>query len=346
MTGVEPAVLAACALTAGLLTVPATVAVGRVTAHLGLVDAPRADRFHQRPTPLLGGVAIVGVALLVSAVTRVMTGGAAAASVALGAASGALALLGLFDDVTNASPWLRLTVEGVVAVGVVAMGIRLPVSGLPMVDAVVTIVALVVLVNSFNLLDNSDAALASVAVVTGVGIAVIAVMWSVSDRAVLVAAATGAAAGFLARNRPPARIFMGDVGSLFLGCVLVGSLALVATGEPGPHPVPVLAFLVVPLADTTVVAISRRREGRNLLSGGKDHLHHRLARTRLGVTGAAVTGATVAGLGAVTGIAVAAGWVPVLGGLVVALALWAGLVGWALTQPSGHRQQVLLGVDA
>lgn len=346
MTGVEPAVLAASALTAGLLTVPATVAVGKVTAHLGLVDAPRADRFHQRPTPLLGGVAIAGVALLVSAVTWVMTGGTAAASVALGAASAALALLGLFDDVTNASPWLRLAVEGAVAVGVVAVGIRLPVSGLPMVDAVVTIVALVVLVNSFNLLDNSDAALASVAVVTGLGLCVLAVLWSVSDRAVLVAAATGAAAGFLARNRPPARIFMGDVGSLFLGCVLVGSLALVAAGQPGPHPVPVLAFLIVPLADTTVVAISRRREGRNLLSGGKDHLHHRLARTRLGVTGAAGTGATVAGLGAVTGIAVAAGWVPVLGGLVVALALWAGLVGWALTQPSGHPQQLLLGVDA
>lgn len=345
MTGVEPAVLAACALAAGLLTVPATVAVGKVTAQLDLVDSPRADRFHQHPTPLLGGVAIAGVALLVSAVTWALTG-VAAESVALGVASAALALLGLYDDVTNASPWLRLAVEGVVGVGLVAVGIRLPVSGLPGVDAVVTVVALVVMVNSFNLLDNSDAALASVAVVTGLGLCVLAVMGSVPDRAVLVAAAAGAAAGFLIRNRPPARIFMGDVGSLFLGSVLVGSLALVASGDPGPHPVPVLAFLVVPLADTTVVAISRRREGRNLLSGGKDHLHHRLARTRLGVAGAAVTGATVAGLGALTGIAVAGGSLPAPAGAAVAVVLWGGLVAWALRQPSGHRQQVLLGVDA
>ena len=332
--------LLGCALAAGILTVPATAAVARLARARGMVDAPRRDRFHRTPTPLLGGIAIAVVSLLVAAATWGITGtgGSAAAVLLLGCA--VLAALGLYDDLTNASPWLRLAVEVVVAAGIVAGGIRLPVTGSVAVDGLATVVLFVVLVNSFNLLDNSDAALGSVAAVTGAGIATLALLWTVADRAPLAAAVVGSAGGFLVWNRPPARIFMGDVGSLFLGAALVGSLGFVADSGQGAQPVVLVAFLLMPLADTTVVMISRIREGRNVLSGGKDHLHHRLARAPLGVAGAALCGAVVSAAGVAVGLAVATGVLAAGVGLLLVLAGWGGLVGWALRQPSGHPVNV------
>lgn len=317
------------------VTVPVTVAVvGAVGAllatpvaravaiRLGVTDNPDGRKAHTTPTPYLGGLAIAfGI------VVGVLAGRSfswAATAVAAGALL--LVVVGVVDDLRNLSPVLRLGLEagaaGLALLGGVAFPVHAPVVLLP-----VALAWIVLLANSVNLLDNMDgAAASSTGAVAGV-LAVGAALFEQPLTAVFAAATAGACAGFLRWNWRPARIFMGDGGSLLLGYLLaVGSLAVVRDVELGRAAVAAVLFAALPLFDTSLVVISRRRAGRSFLQGGTDHSSHRLRRAGLSVGGSAATLAAAAAALATMGLFVARGQLPVVPVAIVAATAWAVLL--------------------
>jgi len=177
---------------------------------------------------------------------------------------------------------------------------------------VATIAWVVVAANALNLFDNFDGAAGGAALVAGLALSL---WWGLgSGPTALGAALAGAVAGFLVWNAPPARIFMGDAGSHFLGAALAGLTLLDGgrAGTAGAAPaalailVPVV-LLAVPLFDTALVMVERQRHHRPLSVGARDHTSHRLARLGLrarpvvlilwGLSAAAAGAASLAALG-------------------------------------------------
>jgi UDP-GlcNAc:undecaprenyl-phosphate/decaprenyl-phosphate GlcNAc-1-phosphate transferase len=298
-----------------LLSVTGTEAVRRLALARGITDQPGGHKPHSRPTPLLGGVAVMAATAFAVALTHPHLGSRPAAILVAGLAMGGL---GLLDDLRPLSARTRLIVEACAATTMTFAGIRAPLTGDGRLDAALTVLWLVLVINATNLLDNADAALSMPAAATATGIAV-AALASATDTAV-VAAAGAAAAGFLVHNWPPARIFLGDAGSLFLGTVLAASAVDVSRTLPGPVAAAwLLLIMLLACTDTVTVVISRRRAGRSVLLGGSDHLSHRLRRLGLTPQHAAIALGITAAVAAAAACLVAAGHLPataaILGGL-------------------------------
>lgn len=264
-------------------TLGATPLARRLAWRLGVTAAPAANRYHSRPTPLLGGLAIYVAVLLVTAFAAGRTELRELAGI-LGGAS-LVALLGAWDDRWPLSPYAKLLGEVLAAVLLAAAGVKVQLLGPALgpawawADLALTLLWVVALTNAANLLDNMDGALAGITLVAAAAFALLAQGSGQLLVAPLAAALAGACLGFLAYNRSPATIFMGDAGSLFLG-FLLAALGI-KLRFPGQTPaaswmVPVLV-LALPLFDTLLVVISRLRRGLNPLKhGGTDHLAHRL----------------------------------------------------------------------
>jgi UDP-GlcNAc:undecaprenyl-phosphate GlcNAc-1-phosphate transferase len=249
---------------------------------MGLVDHPDPRKVHTRPTPRAGGLAIL--------MAVVFAGGAVDALSRLGwtqigipqdwfgvfACAIPVALLGLADDIRPLSWQIRLALQTVMS----ALGalILLPDAGT--LERVVVVFWVVAQINAFNMLDNMDQLSAGVAVIVAGWLAILA---SKSGRPgstawVPFVILMGALWGFLWWNRSPARIFMGDGGSTFLGSVLGLSTAragLVEDGPPCSWAIPVL-LAAVPCYDMTSVVLLRLSQGRSPFHADKQHLSHRL----------------------------------------------------------------------
>lgn len=258
----------------------------------GKVSGVRKDRWHRRPTPTLGGVALfLGFGLVLVASSTLLDlvptllhetrRGILPWSVWEGlVAAGTLAfLVGLVDDFVHLSPVSKLVGQVAAASLLLMSGIGLWLSGIYVVDAFLSLLWFVGITNALNLLDNMDGLAGGVALIACVFLGTIFLLEGSPELAALTLALAGALLGFLLYNYPPARIFMGDSGSLFLGMTLSG-LAL----SPGAGlsrsllavvAVPVL-ILVVPILDTSLVTMSRVLEGRSPAEGGRDHSSHRL----------------------------------------------------------------------
>jgi UDP-GlcNAc:undecaprenyl-phosphate GlcNAc-1-phosphate transferase len=259
---------------AGLLTLVGTPFLRRIALATDFVDHPTAaHKSHTKVTPYLGGVGLI-VALLVGLLfTSRLT--PATAVIALGGAL--IGCLGLLDDHRTMGPILRFAVEVAVACVALAAGLRVHATDIPAIDGMITIVWIVGVTNAVNLLDNMDGLAAGVSAAAATAIFAIAILGEQAVTATLAAALVGACLGFLAHNKRPASIFMGDSGSLFLGFVLA-----IATIEVNPALQPPTSFavplmlLALPVLDTATVAICRLRRGRSVALGGRDHLSHRL----------------------------------------------------------------------
>ena len=284
--------LAAFALT-GLLTWP----VRALAIRLGAMDAPDMARKTQvQPVPYLGGVAI---ALGVSMITfgAVFVGSERFAGevngqlkdLALTILLPALALgaMGLFDDLRSLSPWPRLitqTIVGSIVAFIILQGGTLGTPfGTSTLNTAVTIFWIVGICNSINFFDNLDGAASGAVAIAALGVFLIAFDRGQELVSALSIVTAGATMGFLMWNKPPAKIYMGDAGALFLGVIIaVGTIRL----SPGITPtwqslaIPVM-LLAVPLLDTCVAVFSRLARGVSPLTGGKDHLSHRLVRAGL-----------------------------------------------------------------
>ena len=298
--------VAAFALT-GLLTWP----VRALAIRLGAMDAPNMARKTQaEPVPYLGGVAIaLGISIITLGAVFVGAENFAGENndqlkdLALTVLLPALVLgaMGLFDDLRSLSPWPRLitqTVIGsVVAFVIVENGtIGTPFGGgevsgsvldkglaagnVSWLNTLVTIVWIVGICNSINFFDNLDGAASGAVAIAALGVFFIAFDRGQELVSALSIVTAGATIGFLMWNKSPAKIYMGDAGALFLGIII--SVATIRL-NPGITPIwqslaiPVM-LLAVPLLDTCVAVFSRLTRGLSPLTGGKDHLSHRLVR--------------------------------------------------------------------
>lgn len=258
-------------------------AVVRRTAPLiGAVVAPRADRWHDTATPTMGGIAI--------AAATVIGFSALALEPALVSVPGswlfvllaavAMFVVGVLDDYLQLSPVAKLVASLVVGAFLVfALRGSEPVGALPSGYTLIGTIWFAGVCHSLNLLDNMDGLASGVAMIAAAFLAFLLGTAIGTPLVVLLLSLVGALLGFLYWNRPPARLFMGDCGSLFIGAVLAGASLVpvfhTRVAFVSPAVIAVL-ILVVPLFDTAFVLVLRRLAGRKASKGGTDHVSHRL----------------------------------------------------------------------
>jgi UDP-GlcNAc:undecaprenyl-phosphate GlcNAc-1-phosphate transferase len=329
-------------LTAGalafVLVVLLTEVMRRVAIRHRLLDQPRGDGRHRRATPYLGGVAIAGGTVGAFAIASPAGG---TQTLAIVGTAAIVCALGLTDDLRPLNPALRVVVECMCASALVAAGVHADLfagAGLlgRCLDDAGTVAWIVVLTNSFNLLDNMDGAAAGIALATGPFLALLALATGRRELAALLIAMTAGCAGFLVHNWAPARIFMGDSGSLFLGYVLATSAVLTCAAGSAPTRAPltvavcaVLLLTFVAVVDTCTVVVSRWRSGRRWTQGGADHLAHRLQVAGLSTPQAALALSSAAAVMAILGVIVISGIIPAAGALAVTAAVGLSLVALA-----------------
>jgi len=306
--------IAAFALT-GLLTWP----VRALAIRLGAMDAPNLARKTQAtPVPYLGGVAIA-LGITITTLAAVFVGGNKSGEnvsqlkdLALTVLLPALVLgaMGLVDDLRSLSPWPRLITQSVVGSIVAFIIVQGGTVGTPFgtstLNTAVTIFWIVGICNSINFFDNLDGAASGAVAIAALGVFFIAFDRGQELVSVLSIVTAGATIGFLMWNKSPAKIYMGDAGALFLGIII--SVATIRL-NPGITPtwksltIPVI-LLAVPLLDTCVAVFSRLARGLSPLTGGKDHLSHRLVRAGLSRRMAAVGLWSASGVCAVVAVLV------------------------------------------
>jgi UDP-GlcNAc:undecaprenyl-phosphate/decaprenyl-phosphate GlcNAc-1-phosphate transferase len=309
----------ACAV-AALATYLLTPLAIKVALRTGFVDRPAGYKGHKQPTPYLGGCAITIGVLAGAAV-----GGIPSRYALLVACVCLVWVLGTVDDKVNLPIILRVAVEVAIGIALAASGLGWTVFHQGVADGALSVLWVLGVMNAFNLMDNMDGASATVAAASAMGAGVLALLAGRPGLAPLCFATAGACAGFLPRNLAnPARIFMGDGGSLPVGLLVAGTaMSAVNRNYLGPSGVVIAALLVgLVILDTTLVTISRSRAGRSVLSGGRDHLTHRLVK-RVGTPRRVALTLAAAQL-AVCGITIAVaqagtGWVLLAGGLALAL---------------------------
>jgi UDP-GlcNAc:undecaprenyl-phosphate GlcNAc-1-phosphate transferase len=263
----------------------------RIALRREIVDKPNeGHKTHVEPTPYLGGVAIVlGVTLI--SYFALFIGGFSLSKVALASSILIPALLvgviGLIDDIKKLSPLPRFIAQNAIAIVSTLIMMSTETIGSPtdnrLFDFFITIFWIVGLTNALNFFDNIDGGASGTAAISAFFLFFLAFQGSQFSIAALSLVLAGGTLGFLIWNRPPARIYMGDAGALFLG-LLIASLAV----RFDPNPINQLAgfsviffLLAIPIMDTTVVVLKRLLRGISPFTGGRDHLSHRLMRAGL-----------------------------------------------------------------
>jgi UDP-GlcNAc:undecaprenyl-phosphate GlcNAc-1-phosphate transferase len=253
----------------------------------GAMDAPDARKVHTKPIPRMGGLAIyAGFVLAVLAsmhVSREILGLLAGGTVIL--------IVGIIDDLMQLPPKVKLAGQIVAAAVLVLFDVRIewitnPFGDILYVDYLsipLTILWVVGLTNTVNLIDGLDGLAAGVSIIASITIFLVALQQNFWPVAVLSAALAGGSLGFLQYNFNPAKIFMGDTGSMFLGYTLaaISAIGTVKSAATIALIVPIVA-LGLPIMDTAFAIIRRYTNGRPIFKPDKGHLHHRLLE--LGLT--------------------------------------------------------------
>jgi len=268
-------------LVAGLAALIVTRLAELVARRRSLLDVPTERSSHSTPTPRIGGL---GIAAGVVAGWVAIGGWTDSTSTVLVLAAVALAAIGLLDDLWRTSvlgKYLAQMAAAVVSAVALAPVVRIGVADIALtLEGPVAIglvaVGLTALVNAVNFMDGIDGLIGAVAMV----VAVVGIAFAGPAGWPLFIPIAGACAGFLVWNWAPASIFMGDAGSQFLG-LLLGTALLAgstgSTGSPGSIDVVPIAILVAPLLfDTGFTLIRRARAGRDLFAGHREHLYQRL----------------------------------------------------------------------
>ncbi|MBP8598009.1 MAG: undecaprenyl/decaprenyl-phosphate alpha-N-acetylglucosaminyl 1-phosphate transferase [Selenomonas sp.] len=260
-----------------------------LAAKTGAMDAPDARKVHKKPIPRIGGlgiyaafmVAMLSVISFVEVSPEVMQ-----ELIGLMVGGSLIVLVGVIDDYKNLPAKVKL-VGQILAAAILVVGfdVRIDFITDPFGDYLytewlavpATIFWIVGLTNTVNLIDGLDGLAAGVSTIAAVTIFLVALQQGIILVAVLTAALAGAAFGFLYYNFNPARIFMGDSGSMFLGYMLAGISVIGAVKSAATIAliVPILA-LGLPILDTTFAIVRRYRGGVPIFKPDKGHLHHRL----------------------------------------------------------------------
>ncbi len=291
---------------AAVAALVATPLVRRVAVRFGAIDRPSDRKVHPKPTPTLGGVALLFAVLIGLAVAwslpafdRIFTTSFEMAGVAV--AGAVIVAIGSYDDVRTLPAPAKVAGQ-VLAGGILLLfGVQFVTFWLPGLGVVsisadlavpLTLLWIVALINAINLVDGLDGLAAGVVAIAAVAFFPYAyetgqeLFQGPSPASLLSALVAGAAVGFLPHNFHPARIFMGDSGSMLLGLLLgvatvsgVGRTAAPIHSDLAALALPVaipLLVLAVPFADVTMAIFRRMRRGRPVFMPDKEHIHHRL----------------------------------------------------------------------
>ncbi len=261
-----------CAFTAAV-SVLGTHALIRFNNRLSFTAAPTSDRWHKSATPNSGGLAILAACTL----TYLIAFRGQVATIAVGAL--VLSALGFIDDRIRMRPGVKFACQTAVTLAVILSGIIFPATPWYAANLVITFLWIVGITNAFNLVDNMDGLCAGVTIIIASFRFVLLVQHGDWQQAALCAVIASAFLGFLFFNHSPAKIFMGDCGSMFAGF----ALSALAIATPVAHTKvfaaaiasPALTFLY-PIFDTALVSVLRRLAGRPVSVGGRDHSSHRL----------------------------------------------------------------------
>jgi UDP-GlcNAc:undecaprenyl-phosphate GlcNAc-1-phosphate transferase len=242
----------------------------------GMVAKPKTDRWHKKPTAMLGGIAI----WLSFSISYLLFLPRTPYNWRILVASTFLFIVGLIDDLIHIKPYQKLVGQIMGAAYIIYYGLSLPWTSSSSVNVALTIFWLIGITNALNLLDNMDGLAAGIAVIASAFLALSFMSTGQLTEALLMLAFAGALLGFLVYNSNPASIFMGDCGSMFIGFFLASAALVNVSGGRSRSFLPVLAVpilvLFIPIFDTTFVTILRKLSGRAASQGGRDHTSHRL----------------------------------------------------------------------
>lgn len=330
---------------AGLVTVVCISLLGPLAGSLGLVDRPGGRKRHRRPTPLVGGLAMLaGSAAALPLVMPAAAPGADANALALlclpfGAAMLLVMVAGVIDDRRGLSSGPKFVIQGVAAlIAVFGAGLELqtlgtwpggPPMALGILTLPVTLLAVVGFMNAFNMIDGVDGLAGSTAVVMLTGLALAGGLADQAPSMLIATMLVGACLGFLLFNlrtpwRARARVFLGDAGSLMLGLAIVWLAIRVSQSDSALiSPMGIAWIMALPVIDTLNLMVRRLMRGQSPFHADRNHLHHILQRAGFtpGQTAMIFSGLTL-GLG-IIGIAGSLIGVPdvLLGLLLVLVAL-------------------------
>lgn len=263
---------------AAVLSLAVTPITIRIAWAVGYLDHPEARKLHTSATALLGGAGIALAAAGALLIAGTFAGGVRSEAPALLAGALVALALGLWDDRYGMHPALKLAGQGLAAATLLAAGVVPDLHMGPAVNAALTLVGVVALMNAINFLDNMNGMVPGLAAILLAAFAWGSVLRGDPVVAAVQLALAGACAGFLPYNFPRARIFLGDAGSLFLGYSLGASAVLALEGGPqGWGQLGPLLMLAYPAFDMIFVVVTRLRDGRKVYQGGRDHTTHRLA---------------------------------------------------------------------
>ncbi len=326
-----------------------TPVVRRFAVRVGALDMPVSRSVHKNPVPFMGGVAIF-LAFLVATSFALPRGEYRDTFLGILVGGLFLMLFGLVDDYRALSPKVKLLGQVASAVILLFFGVRVeyitnPFGGLIWLGVwsiPFTILWVITVINVINLIDGLDGLAAGIASIASLTLLVSAILNGQSPEAIVLAAALfGSVLGFLPYNFNPARIFMGDAGSMFLGFTLAAISIEGSLKSPTAVAlaVPVLA-LGLPIVDMLLAIIRRVRRGMSVGCADKEHLHHRLLQMGLSQREAvSIMYLVSGGLGAsalvITGVG---GWMAVAIIMAVSVSLYLGIrkVGM-LNTGSGHK---------
>jgi len=287
------------ALASAFLALVLTPVARALALRTGALDHPGHRRVHAEPMPRFGGLAMAAAVLGIAWLARLLPGPAHVLDPRplLGLTCAALPLLalGVLDDLHGVGPWAKLAVQACAALTLTVFGYGVPLLSNPFGEPIatglwslpLTVLWVVVLTNAVNLIDGLDGLAAGIVAIA------CATLWATArhhgDFYVMFIAALllGACGGFLWWNRPPARVFMGDTGSQFLGLTL-SALSLLENRK-GTAALTLLLPIValgVPIADSTLAFVRRVWRRQHVFRGDAGHIHHRLLDAGLSTRGA------------------------------------------------------------
>ena len=258
-----------------------TPIVKRISLATGICDEPDHRKIHPEPIQSIGGVAIylsfVLAILFMSKIDRMFQGILCGGTI--------LVIIGLIDDIRGVNPYVKLIGQILAASVTVAFGINIefitnPFGGLVFLGILsvpITILWIVGIINAVNLIDGMDGLAAGVSSISAMTLFIVAVITNEWNSALIAIALMGSALGFLRYNFNPAKIFMGDTGSMFLGYMLAtASIAgVLKSATTVALAVPILA-LGIPIYDTGTSIYRRIKQGKHIFTPDNGHLHHRL----------------------------------------------------------------------
>ena len=304
-----------------LAAVVATPVVALVARATGKVAAPSPSRWHARPTALFGGVAIwIGFVLSLSIVALREISGVwledprvhFAPAVGIFAAGAVMFAGGIADDLFALKPPTKLVIQALAGALLVSFGVVFQIFPWTMVNILFTVFWFIGITNAINLLDNMDGIAAGVSALAAAGFGFIFMESGQPMIAALAFALAGGAAGFLVFNFSPARIFMGDSGSLLIGAVLAGcGAAWSMEATSSMHGLaPAILLLAIPIVDTALVTFARTTARQPIAIGGRDHSAHRLVALGFSERKVALVFYVVTLLGVSLAAGVAVDWGP------------------------------------